>query len=120
MGWQRSPDTHVGDGGYCMNEDPAVKSGDTHITSEPIPATELDGRGGTFVAALCTSGVYRSRIRWTFDVRRSIANLGASDRTPPLAPRFLVQRPASSASRYSALIAVTGSEMLMIRTLFPK
>ncbi len=38
------------------NEDPSVTSGDTHITSEPIPATELDGRGGTFVAA-CTSAV---------------------------------------------------------------
>jgi hypothetical protein len=36
------------------NEDPNVNTGDTHVTMEPIPATELNGRGGTF-STTCTS-----------------------------------------------------------------
>jgi hypothetical protein len=38
------------------NEDPNVTTGDTHVTMEPIPATEIDGRGGTFTTT-CTSTV---------------------------------------------------------------
>jgi len=48
-------DTTWGTIGHA-NEDPSVTTGDTHITLEPIPATEIDGRGGSFVTT-CTSPV---------------------------------------------------------------
>jgi hypothetical protein len=38
------------------NEDPAVKSGDVHTTVLPIPATEIDARGGTLTST-CTSPI---------------------------------------------------------------
>ena len=32
-----------------LHEDPAVTTGDLHTTVNPIPQTELNGRGGTFI-----------------------------------------------------------------------